>query len=217
MKKLIIFGFEGTIADTSPGTLYCFNTTASAMGYSPVDRDALQKIIGATLEQGFERLYGMKGDEIQYAVNNYSKLYSQKGEEMLMLYDGIESSLLELKKNGYKLAIATQQNKRYTTDMLKTHHDIGKLFDIVCATDVGSNLNKCDLIMQACNGLGISVQDSVFVGDSYVDADGARQVGMDFAAALYGIGFKSKEEAERYNCVAYLYSAADIYSRLSVL
>lgn len=136
---------------------------------------------------------------------------------MLMLYDGIESSLLELKKNGYKLAIATQQNKRYTTDMLKTHHDIGKLFDIVCATDVGSNLNKCDLIMQACNGLGISVQDSVLVGDSYVDADGARQVGMDFAAALYGIGFKSKEEAERYNCVAYLYSAADIYSRLSVL
>lgn len=217
MKKLIIFGFEGTIADTSPGTLYCFNTTASAMGYSPVDRDALQKIIGATLEQGFEILYGMKDDEIQYAVNNYSKLYSQKGEEMMMMYDGIESSLSKLKKDGYKLAIATQQNKRYTADMLKTYHDIGNLFDIVCATDVGSNLNKCDLIMQACNGLGISVQDSVLVGDSYVDAEGARRVGMDFAAVIYGVGFKSKEEVEGYNCVAYLYSAEDIYSRLSVL
>ena len=126
MKKLIIFGFEGTSADTSPGTLYCFNTTASAMGYSPVDRDALQKIIGATLEQGFERLYGMKGDEIQYAVNNYSKLYSQKGEEMLMLYDGIESSLLELQKNGAEpvgaLIHEGKVTQNYARDLLMGTH-----------------------------------------------------------------------------------------------
>lgn len=33
MKKLVIFGFDGTLADTAPGILYCFNTTAVAMGY----------------------------------------------------------------------------------------------------------------------------------------------------------------------------------------
>ena len=71
--------------------------------------------------------------------------------------------------------------------------------------------------LRMSNGLGISVQDSVLVGDSYVDAEGARRVGMDFAAVIYGVGFKSKEEVEGYNCVAYLYSAEDIYSRLSVL
>ena len=27
MKKLIIIGYDGTIADTSPGILYCMNTT----------------------------------------------------------------------------------------------------------------------------------------------------------------------------------------------
>ncbi len=217
MKKLIIFGFEGTIADTSPGTLYCFNTTAAAMGYQPIARESLVDTIGLTLEQSFEKLFGMKEDEIEYAVNNYSKLYSQKGEEMLLLYEGIEKSLQKLKDCGCKLAIATQQNARYLNDMLQTREEIGKLFDAVCATDVGTNLNKCDLLRQACDSLNVSIEDSVLVGDSSVDAIGAKEVGMDFVAVLYGMGFKTKSDAEAFDCKEYVNSAADLYSRLSVL
>ena len=42
MKKLIILGFDGTIADTAPGILYCMNTTALSMGYTPVAHDILR-------------------------------------------------------------------------------------------------------------------------------------------------------------------------------
>ncbi len=217
MKKLIIFGFEGTIADTTPGALYCFNTTATAMGYTPVASEALYDINGLTLEQSFERLYGMRGEEIEYAAKNYSKLYSQKGEEMLLFYDGIDVALSKLKESGCKLAIATQLNRRFTTDMFSTHIDVGQNFDLVCATDVDSNLNKAGLIMQACNELGVSVEDSIYVGDSHVDAIGAQEVGIDFVAALYGWGFSSREEAEQYNCKAYLNTVAEVFLKLSVL
>ncbi len=49
MKKLIILGFDGTIADTAPGILYCMNTTALSMGYTPVAHDALYGVIGVSL------------------------------------------------------------------------------------------------------------------------------------------------------------------------
>lgn len=80
MKKLVVFGFDGTLADTAPGILYCFNTTAVAMGYEPVEHSALYGVIGAPLEYGFKTLFNMSDDEIEYAVKNYSKLYSQKGK-----------------------------------------------------------------------------------------------------------------------------------------
>ena len=51
MKKLVIFGFDGTLADTSPGILYCLNTTATSLGYPPVDHDALYGVIGFPLEE----------------------------------------------------------------------------------------------------------------------------------------------------------------------
>lgn len=215
MKKLIVFGFDGTIADTSPGIIYCFNTTATAMGYSPVDHESMYGVIGIPLDKGFEKLYGMSEDEIEYATNNYSKLYSQKGREMMSLYAGIKESLEKLKEKGYKLAIATQKHRMFITDILEVHDEIGELFDVVCATDVNTNLNKSDLIMQACESLGVSVEDSVFVGDSDVDAEGAEKVGMDFVAVLYGWGFRSKEDAEKYNCKAYLASATEIFTKLS--
>lgn len=87
------------------------------MGYEPVEHSALYGVIGAPLEYGFKTLFNMSDDEIEYAVKNYSKLYSQKGKEMFTVYDGIYDALRELKKSGFKLAIATQKHRMFTTDM----------------------------------------------------------------------------------------------------
>ncbi len=218
MKKLIIIGFDGTIADTSPGILYCMNTTAITMGYTPVPHEALYNIIGVSLEQGFIDLYGMKPDEIDYAMNNYSKLYSMKGEEMILLYDGIDDSLRRLKESGCSLAIATQKNKKFITNILGVYKNVGEQFDKVCASDVDVQLEKRDMLRIICDELGVPVEESVFIGDSYVDAQAAQEVGMDFVAALYGLGFRTEQETEHYpNCRACLNSAKELYSKLSAL
>lgn len=214
MKKLVIIGFDGTIADTSPGILYCMNTTALSMGYTPVAHDALFGVIGVSLEQGFMNLYGMKDDEIDYAMNQYSKLYSIKGEEMILLYDGIDDSLKKLKENNIKLAIVTQKNEKFINNMLAVYNYVGCLFDAVCATNVEEEMEKADMLRKVCEELKIDPADAIFVGDSYVDAIAAEEVGMDFAAALYGWGFRSKEDAEKYNCKAYLEKAEEIGAKL---
>ena len=215
MKKLVILGFDGTIADTAPGILYCMNTTAMAMGYNPVPHEALFGVIGVSLEQGFMNIYGMKQDEIEYAMNNYSKLYSMKGEEMILLYDGIQNSLETLKNGGAKLAIVTQKNRKYVSNMLDAYRQIGELFDIVCATDVEIRREKSDMLMDVFNRFEIDPADAVFVGDSYVDAEAAAAAGVDFAAALYGWGFRSREDAEKYNPKAYINNAAEIAKKIS--
>ena len=217
MKKLVIIGFDGTIADTAPGILYCMNTTALSMGYTPVAHDALYGVIGVSLEQGFMNLYGMKEDEIEYAMNQYSKLYSIKGEEMILIYDGIPEALQKLKADGMKLAIATQKNEKFINNMLAVYSYIGCLFDTVCATNVEREMTKTDMLRQVCADLEVDPAEAVFVGDSYVDAIAAQEAGIDFAAALYGWGFRSQEDAEQYNCKTYLNNAGEIGYKLSVL
>ena len=176
MKKLVIIGFDGTIADTAPGILYCMNTTALSMGYTPVAHDALFGVIGVSLEQGFMNVYGMKEDEIEYAMNQYSKLYSIKGEEMILIYDGIAESLKKLKESGVKLAIVTQKNERFINNMLAVYSYIGDLFDTVCATNVEQDMSKADMLRKVCGELEIEPAEAVFIGDSYVDAIAADEV-----------------------------------------
>ena len=206
MKKLVVFGFDGTLADTAPGILYCFNTTAVAMGYEPVEHSALYGVIGAPLEYGFKTLFNMSDDEIEYAVKNYSILYSQKGKEMFTVYDGIYDALRELK----------QKHRMITTDKLETY-EASDVFDAVCATDVGTNLTKSHLLLQACEQTGVSVEESILVGDSTIEAKGAEEIGMDFLAVLYGWGFKTKEETENYKCVGTVSSPAEISQKVMAL
>lgn len=216
MKKLIIFGFDGTLADTSPGILHCFNTTATSMGFYPVDRKSMYGVIGFPLKTGFQKLFEMNDDEVDYAVNNYSKLYSMKGKEMFYLYESIEDTLHKLKDEGYLLAIATQKHDMFTRDMLKAH-ELASLFDVVCATDVGVDLYKSNLLRMACDKLGVAIEDSIFFGDNEIDAMGAAEIGMDFAAVLYGWGFKTKADAEQYNCKTYVSKPSEIYGIISTL
>ena len=182
MKKLIIIGYDGTIADTSPGILYC-----------------------------------MKEDEIEYAMNNYSKLYSIKGEEMFLIYDGIEDSLRMLRNSGCKLAVVTQKNEKFINNMLGVYKTIGELFDEVCATNVDVDMTKSEMLLKVCKELDVAPADSIFIGDSYVDALAAKEVGMDFAAALYGWGFRSREDAERYDPKICIGSAEELYKKISLL
>ena len=217
MKKLIIIGFDGTIADTAPGILYCMNTTALSMGYTPVSHEELYGVIGVSLEQGFMKLYGMKEDEIEYAMNQYSKLYSIKGEEMILIYDGIDDSLKKLKESGFKLAIVTQKNEKFINNMLGVYNYIGDLFDTVCATNVERDMTKTDMLLKVCADLEVETSDALFVGDSYVDAEAAREAGVDFAAVLYGWGFRKKADAEQYNCREYINTARELGYKLPLI
>ena len=141
-----------------------------------------------------------------------------KGEEMILLYDGIDEALKKLKDDGFKLAIVTQKNEKFIHNILGVYKNIGEHFDMVCATTVDIELEKSDMLRKVCDELGISEEDSVFVGDSYVDALAAQEVGMDFAAVLYGLGFRSEEETGQYeNCRACLRNASEIYTKLSKL
>ncbi len=217
MKKLIIIGFDGTIANTAPGILYCMNTTALSMGYTPVSHDELYGVIGVSLEQGFMKLYGMKEDEIEYAMNQYSKLYSIKGEEMILIYDGIDDSLKKLKESGFKLAIVTQKNEKFINNMLGVYNYIGELFDTVCATNVELEMTKKDMLLKVCADLDVDPSDALFVGDSYVDAEAAQEAGVEFAAVLYGWGFRKKADAEQYNCREYINTARELGYKLPVI
>ena len=104
----------------------------------------------------------------------------------------------------------------FTTDILETY-EASDVFDAVCATDVGTNLTKSHLLLQACEQTGVSVEESILVGDSTIEAKGAEEIGMDFLAVLYGWGFRTKEETEEYKCVGTVSSPAEISQKVMAL
>lgn len=216
MKKLVIFDFDGTIADTSPGIRHCYNATAAAMGYTPhPEREDFYGIIGGSLEHGFAKLWPqMRQEEIQQAVTEYRGRYASQGIALpAPLYPGMKETLEALKAKGFYLAIATLKHKRFIGRMLEDLK-INRLFDAVCAYQNGET--KQDLLEEACHLAGAAPKESLLVGDSTFDGQGAQACGMEFAAALYGWGFRGEEDTAPYHPVACLRQPQDLAAVLGL-
>ena len=121
------------------------------------------------------------------------------------------------RKGGCQRAGVTQKKEKYINNMLGVYKTIGELFDEVCATKVDVDMTKGEMLRKVCKELDVAPEDSIFIGDSYVDALAAQEAEMDFAAALYGWGFRSKEDAERYNPKICIESAGELYKKISLL
>ena len=193
MKQLVIFDLDGTLLNTSAGIIHCYNATARHFGAAPADKPRFQGIIGAGLKDGFTELFGLDDSTAEQAVAHYRVLYKQTGMHMYEIYPGIAQLLVKLHKTGVRTAVATLKLEKFAKLMLA---EAGLVFDAVFGED-GTGLSKAHLLEQAMARLNIPPGQSVLVGDSIYDAQGAQQAGMDFIAVTYGWGFTGREDAAR--------------------
>ena len=105
--KYIIFDFDGTINDTSPGIYATFKKVLSHFGvdYSDVD---LSRHIGPPLEYTYEHLVGKQN--MDEAIKLHYKVFADdNAAQNSHLYDGIKQTIAALKNHGYVIAIASSK------------------------------------------------------------------------------------------------------------
>jgi phosphoglycolate phosphatase len=67
-------------------------------------------------------------------------------------------------------------------------------------SDIERKLKKSDIIRLCLEEMGCyDYKQAVYVGDGESDGKGANSVGVDFIAVTYGFGFKTEEDAKRFN------------------
>ena len=182
-RKLIIFDLDGTLLDTSDGILHCYHKTASMLNLrkNSVENDSI--VIGGPLSDGFRTLYDIPDEEtLAKAIDTYRKLYANEGITKFSAYNGIDTSLSELKSDGYQLGVATLKLEEYAKSMLKNGwNGTEKCTKAYTVTKV--------LFEQKC-----LAKNAVLVGDSVYDKNGAEIAGVDFLGVTYGFGIKKGDK-----------------------
>lgn len=204
--KLVIFDFDGTIADTSPGILDSHRFALETMKHDIPSEKALREAIGGNLLQTYIMKFGFEEEKAREAVKIYRNRYSQVGIHMAVLYPGFESMLQKLKESGVMIGVATLKADRFAKVMLE-ELGISQYFDAVCGMDEYDKMTKSDLIKKCCGDCKISEADTVLIGDSNNDLHGAVEAGVEFVAVTYGFGFRKDEQ---YNFLS-ADSTAEVY------
>lgn len=183
MKRLVIFDYDGTIADSRSSIARCANLALDAVGRPRVPDQAVQALIGLPLRDIFARLIRSDADVdlLDAAVAAYRARYADVDRAHSHLYEQMPELLTDLKSAGTRLAIATGKSTEGAHRGIARHGLDGGLFDVVLGSDaVPRPKPHPDMVVHILEVLRIDPGDTTVVGDTTFDVE--MSVGADVEA-----------------------------------
>lgn len=214
--KYILFDLDGTLTDSSEGILNCVIYALEAARKDIPNREALLQFIGPPLVDGFQEITGMNHEEAVIATAKYRERYGVIGLFENKPYEGIAKVLLELKRQGKMIALATSKPETYAVRILQYFH-LMKYFDETVGSELnGTRNDKAEVIREALRRLHISekeYKDVIMVGDRRHDIIGAKKCGIESLGVYYG--FAEPGELEKAGADHIAHSVSDVLEILN--
>lgn len=212
MYKACIFDLDGTLTDTLESLTYSVNLTMKEMGFPVITQEQCRRFVGNGAKVLIEKALRTGGDRdlvhFDEAMGLYRSIFDENCTYHVKPYSGVPHLLEELKSRGMKLAVLSNKPDRQAVCVVEKI--FGKdLFDFVRGQreDVPRKPDPAAAIMIA-EALGADRSETLYIGDSEVDAATGRAARMD--TVLVSWGFRPREELERENTARIADSADEI-------
>ena len=199
MIKNILIDLDGTLTDPKVGITTSARYGLAKVGHPITDSENIDWIIGPPLKASLAKILNVDVDDdlAEQALLGYRERFSVTGLFENHLFDDVPTTLQELKKQGYKLFLATAKPEIYARQILQ-HFELLQYFDYPYGSELtGERTNKGDLIGYILEQEKLEPTECLMVGDREHDILGARRFGIETIAVEYGYGSKQElDEAQ---------------------
>ena len=185
MRRLVLFDLDGTLVDSSPGTVASVRFAADALGLPEPTPQQLRAMIGPPLQEGFAGSFGLDGPDVDRAVAAYRVHYSAGAMLDAPLYPGIPELLAQLRADGAVLAVATSKPEPFAVRILEHVGLLASFASVHGATLDGAVRHK-DQVVCAALAAHPDGRDPLLVGDRAQDVLGAAVHGLPCIGAGWG-------------------------------
>jgi phosphoglycolate phosphatase len=177
-----LFDLDGTLVDTAADLNAALNHVFSRAGLAPVDESHTRHWVGHGAKVLIEEALAAQGQPRQRAelmLEAFIGHYHRHVADFSRPYPHVVESLDALRARGARLAVVTNKREGLTIPLLAAL-DLADRFDCVVGGDTAARPKPApDPALLACEQLGLTPRDVLFVGDSTTDVDCARAAGCD--------------------------------------
>lgn len=188
----VIFDLDGTLLNTLDDLHACFNHAIKTFGYPERSIEEIRSFVGNGIKKAIERAlpYKVQDEELDKIVEYFRVYYKEHMFELTKAYEGILELLAKLKEKNYKLAVVSNKYDKAVKDLVK--HYFSEYINIAVGEGLGINKKpSSDGTLKAINELNSNIKNCIFVGDSDVDIETAKNVGIPCISVLWG--FRDEE------------------------
>lgn len=179
-SKLLIFDFDGTLADTFSLFLQLFDVAADRYQFRRFDRGNLSSLRGTSMLH-ILRYHDVPMKKLPSIVKYIRALMERRVNE-IFLFPGITEMIHRLSENGAVLGILSFNSCKVIDHVLRPIKT-GQFKYIECGISL---FNKAARIRRILSLSKIPAADTIFIGDEIRDLEAARKTGLEFGAVGWG-------------------------------
>ena len=205
-KKAIHFDLDGTLIDSVPDLALGVNEMLETLGRETFTEDTIRYWVGNGAQTLVKRaLAGKREVEDEIIDENlfteahsiFLKAYAKHLCKATKPYPGVIATLQALKNRGYRLSIITNKPAQFVDPILKGL-GFGDLIECYLGGDSLPKKKPDPLpLATMCETMGVTIEESVMVGDSKNDILAANACAMQSIGVSYGYNYG--EDIHTYN------------------
>lgn len=177
--KLIVWDFDGTLAESLPTATVIFNRLATEMGFRPVaDLSAARSLS----TRQFLKQHGISLWRLPRFVRKYHAAAAEYADQM-KLVAGVPELLGTLAASGARLGVLSSNREDNIRRCLRANGAEGHFAFVVGYPRLFGKGKALKRIMRAER---IDRADVLYVGDELRDVEAAKKVGVKVAAVMWG-------------------------------
>ena len=209
MYKTYIFDLDGTLLNTLGDLAASTNYALRQYGMPEHTIDDVSRFVGNGVGTLIERAIpeGLANPQYEDVLATFRKHYMLHSLDTTAPYPGIESLLHSLRSHGCNVAVVS--NKFYNATVELCRHFFADTVEV--AIGERENIRRKpapDTVFEAMRQLGVSAEDTVYVGDSDVDVATARNSGIPCISVLWG--FRDRDFLIEHGATTFVNTPEDI-------
>ena len=188
MTRLVIFDLDGTLLDTLEDLYLATNAALTRHGLPCRSRDEVRLFVGNGVEMLIRRAVPAGTDEetILAVLADFKTTYAAICEDHTKPYDGILDMLAALRERGIRVAVVSNKFDAATKKLCEKY--FGDLVEVAIGERAGVRKKPApDTVYEALKELGVTAEGAVYIGDSDVDIQTARNCGMPCISVTWGL------------------------------
>ena len=192
--KLVIFDFDGTIADTRKAIVVAKQKTMEKLGLEVADEETCASTIGLSSKAGFKKTNPELSDrELDVCVSIYREIFEEEKEKMPpALFPDVVDTLEWLKSRGIMCTIASSRNRASLNEFL-VKLKLADYFSYV----LGGEDTVClkphpEPVLKTLQDLSVEAQQTLVIGDMPMDIQMGKGAGVYTCGVTYGNSDKAQ-------------------------
>lgn len=197
--RIMILDFDGTLGDTAGVIVKTMQATIKELGLPSRSDEQCAAMIGLRLIEIPPVLFPECELDGEYYANTYRRLFHDFNTDgAVELYPDVLETLVELKKRGIILTIASSRSKASLTEYVRTLGLEGVISFVLGADDVKDGKPAPEAVNRTLEKFGFLPEEALVVGDTTFDIQMGKAAGTRTCGVTYGNGSReSLADADR--------------------